>query len=673
VDVLFFGFFKEEVLEMTRESRVFVSIGVAFCVLLVLGSSVHKLHAELGRDTLFGTDASGGNLITIDQGTGLGAIVGPMFAGVVPSLATDPTTGIIYAGQGGGAPNLYTVSPVTGLATFVGNSGLGVAAIGGMDFAADGTLFAAVNIAGDGGTGSDHLATINKATGQATIIGPFGACVGIVVPSFGGGSCTIEGIEAIAFDQFGTLWGAKTQRGAAGAPGLYTINPFGAATFATPILDAGGIPPSGGVTSLQFRCDGTLFGGTARGIGGPGGDLITINPATGLFSFVGPVSATGGPSLGALAFENTCSSLDPDMDGILTPDDNCPFTPNPSQADNDADGTGNACDACINDFGPPDNAGCPRPEVPPGTEVSNDPSACDIEVDGRFGSNACVEWDDITPVVSLEGESVIYQSLDPDGVDLYLMYDFIGSQTPLEVGEESGVVRFFVGDDVFDVSFIQGGPSSTGPAGDDVRVLRNGLPFDDSLGSIKGAVDFNNTSPNFAPPHNLFELEVVLLQTPDTPGGLPPGGGGLYSPDPAFWGASLPGSPLVQVSANVIDIQAGGNVVAIVSNMIDIKPGSDPNAINTKSMGVVPVAILGSETFDAAEVDVTTLTFGPAGASPTHGGHLEDVNSDGFTDLVSHYRQKETGLAQGDMQACINGQTNGGEPIFGCDSVFIVR
>lgn len=33
--------------------------------------------------------------------------------------------------------------------------------IGGMDFRSDGTLFAAVNIAGDGGTGSDHLAIID--------------------------------------------------------------------------------------------------------------------------------------------------------------------------------------------------------------------------------------------------------------------------------------------------------------------------------------------------------------------------------------------------------------------------------------------------------------------------------------------------------------------------------
>lgn len=107
---------------------------------------------------------------------------------------------------------------------------------------------------------------------------------------------------------------------------------------------------------------------------------------------------------------------------------------------------------------------------------------------------------------------------------------------------------------------------------------------------------------------------------------------------------------------------------------IDIKPGFVPNSVNPNSKGVIAVAILGSDFFNANDFDVTTLTFGPGGATPTHaaGGHLEDVNADGFTDLVSHYRIPDTGIAQGDTQACVTGETFDGPFPVSCDSISTV-
>ncbi len=111
--------------------------------------------------------------------------------------------------------------------------------------------------------------------------------------------------------------------------------------------------------------------------------------------------------------------------------------------------------------------------------------------------------------------------------------------------------------------------------------------------------------------------------------------------------------------------------IAAVDIAVDIKPDSEQNRVDLRNRGVIPVAILGTATFDVSDVDVSTLTFGPGGASPTHaaGGHIEDVNGDGIPDLVSHYRTQETGISPGNEQACVSGALLNGTRFEACDSV----
>lgn len=115
-------------------------------------------------------------------------------------------------------------------------------------------------------------------------------------------------------------------------------------------------------------------------------------------------------------------------------------------------------------------------------------------------------------------------------------------------------------------------------------------------------------------------------------------------------------------------------ILEVVEIDIDVLPGSEKNPINPNRKGVIPVAILGSDTFDVETIDLETLRFGPAGALPAHvtGGHLEDVNEDGVIDLVSHYPIQETGIVADIEEACVTATTMEGQAVKGCDQISII-
>lgn len=83
--------------------------------------------------------------------------------------------------------------------------------------------------------------------------------------------------------------------------------------------------------------------------------------------------------------------------------------------------------------------------------------------------------------------------------------------------------------------------------------------------------------------------------------------------------------------------------------------------------GVVPVAILTTDDFDATTVDHTTVRFGDA--QETHSNrkgltrHEEDFDGDGDIDLVFHFRVDETGYDCNTAETALTGTTFDGQPI----------
>lgn len=112
---------------------------------------------------------------------------------------------------------------------------------------------------------------------------------------------------------------------------------------------------------------------------------------------------------------------------------------------------------------------------------------------------------------------------------------------------------------------------------------------------------------------------------------------------------------------------------------IDIKPEGDDNCINNNGHGVIPVAVLGGETFDVAMVDEFSLQLDGADVrvkgKSGNAGSYSDVNGDGFVDLVVQIEDTDGVYDLGDSVGTLTGYLKpdyGGHLIQGSDSICIV-
>lgn len=133
-----------------------------------------------------------------------------------------------------------------------------------------------------------------------------------------------------------------------------------------------------------------------------------------------------------------------------------------------------------------------------------------------------------------------------------------------------------------------------------------------------------------------------------------------------------------RIVADYVDLGAyewqGPSVITV---QIDIKPGSYPNAINNDGRGVIPVAVLGSADFEVSLILVDTVTLQGmsikvVGKASKMLYHYEDVNGDGFDDLVLQIQDMDGAFQPGTVTATLSGELLCGTPIVGQDDITIV-
>jgi hypothetical protein len=132
---------------------------------------------------------------------------------------------------------------------------------------------------------------------------------------------------------------------------------------------------------------------------------------------------------------------------------------------------------------------------------------------------------------------------------------------------------------------------------------------------------------------------------------------------------------------------------------VDIKPGSCPNPLNVRERGVLPVAILGTEDFDASQIDPASVEL--EGVSPLRWAwedvatpvepflgksdcctDCSDEGPGGYSDLTLKFKAQELVAALGEVEDgdCLVLQLTGnlmeaygGGPFVGEDVVWVLK
>lgn len=117
-----------------------------------------------------------------------------------------------------------------------------------------------------------------------------------------------------------------------------------------------------------------------------------------------------------------------------------------------------------------------------------------------------------------------------------------------------------------------------------------------------------------------------------------------------------------------LGIRVEQNVVPV---KIDILPGNGKNVLNPNKAGKVWVAVLSSSEFDAGQIKVSSVRFGPGEAKAIR-HKLRASKQYRLKDLWVQFSVTHAGIQCGDKTVTLNAATVGGQAITGTDSIVTV-